>query len=105
MQSSIEKMIKKIKSKTGFRFSNRKPVFRISINIPIHNKRLQNQAGLSSDSKFKYQQQLMNSSCLRGLQFFNRYKLSDDGVSRLRLVVTVRQRKVRWCADCRRTLP
>jgi len=28
------------------------------------NKRLQNQAGWSSDSKFKYQQQLMNSRCL-----------------------------------------
>jgi len=33
------------------------------------------------------------------------YKLCDNGVSRLRLVVTVRQRKVWWCAGCRRTLP
>jgi len=31
-------------------------------------------------------------------------KSSDDGVSRRRLMVSVRQRKVWWCAGCRRTL-
>jgi len=38
-------------------------------NKNLSNKRMQNQAGCSTDSKFKYQQQLMNSRCMRAFHY------------------------------------
>ena len=68
----------------------------------FNNKRLQNQAGWCSDSKFKYQQQL--ELTLSAYNSLICYKLRDDGVSRIHLVVTVKQRRVWWCTDCNHNL-
>jgi len=58
--------------------------------------------------KFGFQVQVPKAVTKLALPAYNSLicsKLSDDGVSRLRFMVTVRQRKVWRYAGCRRTLP